>query len=118
MSHAQQMPQRIYESLGRGPVDQLWTIFAFPARRWSSPDSPDPDSLASAYGIQALFQGVSAGRRRSATGASSAAERSRPGARLRNSVVPLQLLTLESFCPLVLVFAPQTGNNSLPPAPN
>jgi nanoRNase/pAp phosphatase (c-di-AMP/oligoRNAs hydrolase) len=118
MPHPVSMPQRgplVLEP--RTFVDQLLDALRIPGPALVvTHDNPDPDSLASAYGIRALFQ-ESLGRP-TTIGYGGIIGRAENRAMVRACqipVVPLELLTLESFTTLVLVDSqPQTGNNSLP----
>lgn len=80
-------------------------------------DNPDPDSLASAYGLHALFQHHLG--RPTTIGYGGIIGRAENRALVRACqipAVPLDGLDLRGFTTLALVDSqPQTGNNSLPP---
>src|SRR5262245_11897609 len=79
-------------------------------------DNPDPDSLASAYGIQVLFHNVLG--RPTTIGYGGIIGRAENRALVRTCeipVTPLDQLDLRRFKTVVLVDSqPRTGNNSLP----
>jgi len=79
-------------------------------------DNPDPDSLSSAYGLQALFQAALG--RPTTIGYGGIIGRAENRALVRACaipVVPLDQLDMRRFTTLALVDSqPETGNNSLP----
>jgi nanoRNase/pAp phosphatase (c-di-AMP/oligoRNAs hydrolase) len=80
-------------------------------------DNPDPDSLSSAFGIQALFQAALG--RPTTIGYGGIIGRAENRALVRACAIPvvaLDQLDLKRFTTVVLVDSqPETGNNSLPP---
>jgi len=112
------MPQRGTSVLEpRTFVDQLLDDFQIegPALVVTH-DNPDPDSLASAFGVRELFEQCLG--RRTTIGYGGIIGRAENRAMVRACkipVVPLDGLDLSTFGTLVLVDSqPETGNNSLP----